>query len=192
MNTLISTFHFWLHNSTARLSNVLNVKGESVVCPEWRQHWGTNRLTNTILQLTCSFSQFCFCTYQLRIGIKSVFEFHNYRSVLFHGIWKLKKTSEITLWACILAAKGKVGHVTSSSFRSFSGFITALWNIYEKFIFWRLIIWMVWRYKKTGFPWRKIILLCKLVSDLCPIDILTGEIAVEVTGVVGVSPALWY
>ena len=25
-----------------------------------------------------------------------------------------------------------------------------------------------------------------------PIDILTGEIAVEVTGVVGVSPALWY
>ena len=25
-----------------------------------------------------------------------------------------------------------------------------------------------------------------------PIDFLTGEIAVEVTGVVGVSPALWY
>ena len=50
MNTLISTFHFWLHNYTARLSNVLNVKGDSVVCPEWRQHWGTNRLTNTILQ----------------------------------------------------------------------------------------------------------------------------------------------
>ena len=25
-----------------------------------------------------------------------------------------------------------------------------------------------------------------------PIDILTGEIEVEVTGVVGVSPALWY
>ena len=25
-----------------------------------------------------------------------------------------------------------------------------------------------------------------------PIDILTGEIAIEVTGVVGVSPALWY
>ena len=50
MNTLISTFHFWLHNSTARLSNVLNVKGDSVVCPEWRQNWGTNRLTNTILQ----------------------------------------------------------------------------------------------------------------------------------------------
>jgi hypothetical protein len=40
----------WLHNYTARLSNVLNVKGDSVVCPEWRQHWGTNRLTNTILQ----------------------------------------------------------------------------------------------------------------------------------------------
>jgi hypothetical protein len=31
-----------------------------------------------------------------------------------------------------------------------------------------------------------------LVSDLRPIDILTGEIAIEVTGVVGVSPALWY
>jgi len=29
-----------------------------------------------------------------------------------------------------------------------------------------------------------------LVSDLCPIDILTGEIAVEVTGIVGASPAL--
>ena len=27
---------------------------------------------------------------------------------------------------------------------------------------------------------------------MCPIDILTGEIAVEVTGVVGASPALWY
>jgi hypothetical protein len=40
------------------------------------------------------------------------------------------------------------------------------------------------------FPLRKIISLCKLVSDLRPIDILTGEIAVEVTGVVGVSPAL--
>ena len=51
---------------------------------------------------------------------------------------------------------------------------------------------MVGRYKKTGFPWRKIISLCKLVSDLCPIDILTGEIAVEVTGVVGGSPTLWY
>jgi hypothetical protein len=45
---------------------------------------------------------------------------------------------------------------------------------------------------KTGFPWRKIISLCKLVSDLCPIDILTGEIAVEVIGVVGVNPALCY
>ena len=50
MGTLISTFHFWIHNYTARLSNVLNVKGDSVVCPDWRQHWGTNRLTNTILQ----------------------------------------------------------------------------------------------------------------------------------------------
>jgi hypothetical protein len=27
---------------------------------------------------------------------------------------------------------------------------------------------------------------------LRPIDILTGEIAIEVIGVVGVSPALWY
>jgi hypothetical protein len=35
-------------------------------------------------------------------------------------------------------------------------------------------------------------ILRKLVSDLRPIDILTGEIAIEVTGVVGVSPALWY
>ena len=43
-----------------------------------------------------------------------------------------------------------------------------------------------------GFPWRKIISLCKLVSDLRPIDILTEEIAVEMTEVVGVSPALWY
>ena len=51
---------------------------------------------------------------------------------------------------------------------------------------------MVGRYKKTCFPWRKIISLRKLVSDLRPIDILTGEIAIEVTGVVGVNPALWY
>ena len=50
MDTLTSTFHFWLHNYMTRLSNVLNVKGDSVVCPEWRKHWGTNRLTNTILQ----------------------------------------------------------------------------------------------------------------------------------------------
>ena len=42
------------------------------------------------------------------------------------------------------------------------------------------------------FPWRKIILLRKFVSDLRPIDFLTEEIAIEVTGVVGVSPALWY
>jgi hypothetical protein len=34
---------------------------------------------------------------------------------------------------------------------------------------------------------RKIISLRKLVSDLCPIAILTEEIAVEVTEVVGVS-----
>ena len=39
---------------------------------------------------------------------------------------------------------------------------------------------------------RKIISLCKLVNDLCPIAILTEEIAVEVTEVVGVSSALWY
>jgi hypothetical protein len=39
---------------------------------------------------------------------------------------------------------------------------------------------------------RKIISLRKLLSDLRPIDILTGEIAVEVTRVVEVSPALWY
>jgi hypothetical protein len=43
---------------------------------------------------------------------------------------------------------------------------------------------MVGRYKKTSLPWRKIISLRKLVSDLRPFDILTGEIAVEVTGVV--------
>ena len=35
----------------------------------------------------------------------------------------------------------------------------------------------------TGFPGRKIISLHKSVGDLRPIDILTGEIAVEVTGV---------
>ena len=39
-----------------------------------------------------------------------------------------------------MAAKGKVGHVTSSASRSLSGFIIALRNIYEKFIFWRLVI----------------------------------------------------
>jgi hypothetical protein len=44
---------------------------------------------------------------------------------------------------------------------------------------------------KTGFPWRKIISLHKLVSDLRPIDILTGEITIEVTGVVGASPAFY-
>ena len=38
-----------------------------------------------------------------------------------------------------VAAKGKVGHVTSSAFRSFSGFISALRNIYEKLIFWRFV-----------------------------------------------------
>ena len=46
----------------------------------------------------CSFSKLFFYIYQLRIGTKSVFEFHNYRSVLFHGILKLKKASEITLY----------------------------------------------------------------------------------------------
>ena len=39
-----------------------------------------------------------------------------------------------------VAAKGKVGHVTFSAFRSFSDFIIALRNIYEKFIFWRPVI----------------------------------------------------
>jgi hypothetical protein len=39
-----------------------------------------------------------------------------------------------------MAAKVKIGHVISSTFRSFSGFIIALRNIYEKFIFWRLVI----------------------------------------------------
>ena len=51
---------------------------------------------------------------------------------------------------------------------------------------------MVGRYKQTGFPWRKIISLCKLVSDLRPINYFKGEITIEVTGVVRVSPALWY
>ena len=51
---------------------------------------------------------------------------------------------------------------------------------------------MVGRYKKMGLPRRKIISLCKSVGDLHSIDILMGEIAVEVTGVVGVSPALWF
>ena len=51
---------------------------------------------------------------------------------------------------------------------------------------------MVGRYKKRVFLEEKIISLRKLVSDLRPIDILTGEIAIEVTGVVGVSAALWY
>jgi hypothetical protein len=36
------------------------------------------------------------------------------------------------------------------------------------------------------------VILMTCLSDLRPIDILTGEIAIEVTGVVGVSPALWY
>jgi hypothetical protein len=31
-----------------------------------------------------------------------------------------------------------------------------------------------------------------MTSDLHPIDILAGEIAIEVRAVVGVSPALWY
>jgi hypothetical protein len=34
--------------------------------------------------------------------------------------------------------------------------------------------------------------LAAMLSDLRPIAILTEEIAIEVTGVVGVSPALWY
>ena len=51
---------------------------------------------------------------------------------------------------------------------------------------------MVGRSTKWVFLEEKSFHYTKLVSDLCPIDILTGEIAVEVTGVVGVSPALWY
>ena len=43
-----------------------------------------------------------------------------------------------------------------------------------------------------GFPWKIIISLRKSVGDLRPIDILTGETAVEVTGLVGANPALWY
>ena len=39
-----------------------------------------------------------------------------------------------------VAAKGKVVHVTYSAFRSFSGFIIALRNVHEKFIFWRLVV----------------------------------------------------
>lgn len=42
-----------------------------------------------------------------------------------------------------------------------------------------------------GFPLRKISSLHKLLSDLCPNDILTWEITVEVTGV-GVSLDFWY
>jgi hypothetical protein len=45
-----------------------------------------------------------------------------------------------------MAAKMKIGHVTSSAIRSFSGFIIALRNIYEKFIFWRLYL----KYHKGG------------------------------------------
>ena len=39
-----------------------------------------------------------------------------------------------------MAAKMKIGHVTSPASRSFSGFIIALRKIYEKFIFWRLVV----------------------------------------------------
>ena len=45
---------------------------------------------------------------------------------------------------------------------------------------------------KNGLSLKKIISLRKLVNDLRPIDILIGEIVVEVTGVVGVRPPLWY
>ena len=53
---------------------------------------------------------------------------------------------------------------------------------------------MVGRYKKNGFSLKKthFTMAILLVSDLRPINILTREIMVEVTGVVGVSPALWY
>ena len=51
----------------------------------------TNESYNYVIRsgtwiLTCPYSQIFFCIYQLKIGTKSVFEFHNYRSVLFHGI----------------------------------------------------------------------------------------------------------
>ena len=57
--------------------------------------------------LTCSFSQYIFFIYQLRIGTKSAFEFHNYRSVQISVIWSnfhiKTKPSEIILWARTLA-----------------------------------------------------------------------------------------
>ena len=53
--------------------------------------------------LTCSFSQLFFCIYQLRIGTKSAFEFHNHRSVqisvILSNLKIFKKSSEIILWA---------------------------------------------------------------------------------------------
>ena len=53
--------------------------------------------------LMCSFSQLFFCIYQLRIGTKSAFEFHNHRSVQISVILSnfkiFKKSSEIILWA---------------------------------------------------------------------------------------------
>jgi hypothetical protein len=44
--------------------------------------------------LMCSFSQYFFCIYQLKIGTKSAFEFHNHRSVYISVILsnlKIKK-----------------------------------------------------------------------------------------------------
>ena len=47
---------------------------------------------------------------------------------------------------------------------------------------------MVGRYKKRVFLEE----ISFHYTNLRPIDILTEEIAIEVTGIVGVSPALWY
>jgi hypothetical protein len=55
---------------------------------------------------------------------------------------------------------------------------------------------MVGRYKKTGFMF--IFFLCcfltteRVYYEIREISTFSGEIAIEVTGVVGVSPALWY
>ena len=58
-----------------------------------------------------------------------------YLPTIYTPYWQILLTQDSS-WA----AKGKVGHVTSSAFRSFSDFIIAFRNIYEKFIFWHLVI----------------------------------------------------
>ena len=57
-----------------------------------------------------------------------------YWQIILRFCWQWTPTGYV-------GAKGKVGHVASSAFRSFSGFIIALRNIYE-FIFRRLVIWI--------------------------------------------------